>query len=219
MAIARRLIMRSEGLTMMTDPDVVPGRMMRRVKRAGAIRFLLLPALSALCFDDALANENICEAEMIRASRESGVPLPVLYAVALTETGQRDGLRAYAMNIHGRPAFHATLGEALATFDRVRRQGETLVDIGCMQINFRYHGKKFASVEEMFAPSRNVDYAAGFLKDLRRTEGSWTATVARYHAGPGNAPAQKTYVCAVIRNMVASGFGAWTSEASAFCGR
>ncbi|MGJ0509981.1 MAG: transglycosylase SLT domain-containing protein [Methylocystis sp.] len=155
---------------------------------------------------------------MIRASKKSAVPLPVLYAVALTETGQREGLHVYAMNIHGRPAFNATLTEAMATFARARRQGESLVDIGCMQINYRYHGKQFASVEEMFDPSRNVDYAARFLSELHKKEGSWTATVARYHAGPGNAPAQKTYVCAVIRNMVASGFGAWTREASAFCG-
>lgn len=156
---------------------------------------------------------------MIRAAREHAVPLPVLFAVALTETGQRGALHAYAMNIHGRPAFNATLAEAMTTFEHARRQGETLVDIGCMQINYKYHGKQFASVEEMFSPSRNVDYAARFLEQLHAREGSWTATVARYHAGPGNAPAQKTYVCAVIRNMVASGFGAWTSEAAAFCGR
>jgi hypothetical protein len=43
--------------------------------------------------------------------------------------------------------------------------------------------------------------------------------VARYHAGPDNAPAQRRYVCAVIRNMVQSGFGAWTREAASFCER
>ncbi len=155
---------------------------------------------------------------MIRASRETDVPLAVLYAVALTETGQRGALHAFAMNIHGKPAFNATLPEALSTFDQARRQGENLVDIGCMQINYRYHGKHFTSVQEMFEPSKNVDYAARFLKTLHKGEGTWTSAVARYHAGPGNAPAQKRYVCAVIRNMVSSGFGAWTAEASTFCG-
>jgi soluble lytic murein transglycosylase-like protein len=154
---------------------------------------------------------------MIRAARENAMPVAVLYSVALTETGQRGSLRAFAMNVHGRPAANATLEEALATFAAAGRRGETLVDIGCMQINYRYHGRKFASVEDMFDPARNVDYAARFLKDLKRREGSWTAAVARYHAGPGNAPAQRRYVCAVIRNMVASGFGAWTPEALSFC--
>jgi soluble lytic murein transglycosylase-like protein len=41
--------------------------------------------------------------------------------------------------------------------------------------------------------------------------------VARYHAGPNNNPAQKRYICAVIRNLVATGFGAWTPEAKRFC--
>jgi len=55
------------------------------------------------------------------------------------------------------------------------------------------------------------------MKALRRQEGSWTLAVARYHAGPNNNPAQKKYVCAVIVNMIASGFGNWTEPARQFC--
>ena len=69
----------------------------------------------------------------------------------------------------------------------------------------------------MLDPPRNVAYAARFLRELREREGSWTMAVARYHAGPNNDPAQKRYVCRVISNMVASGFGGWTAEARAFC--
>jgi soluble lytic murein transglycosylase-like protein len=69
----------------------------------------------------------------------------------------------------------------------------------------------------MFNPRENVEYAAQFLKDLRVKEGSWTLAAARYHAGPDNNPAQKQYVCAVMANMVASGFGKWTPSARAFC--
>ncbi len=154
---------------------------------------------------------------MILAANENSVPVAVLYAVALTETGQRGSLHAYAMNIEGRPSFNSTLEEALRRFSAARENGARLIDLGCMQVNHHYHGKRFRSVEEMFDPRRNVDYAARFLRDLRRTEGSWTAAVARYHAGPNNAPAQRSYVCAVIGNMVASGFGAWTRELAVFC--
>lgn len=156
---------------------------------------------------------------MARAAQEHGVPLAVLYAVALTETGQRGALHAFAMNIEGRPAFNAELQDALAAFAGARRRGARLIDIGCMQINHHYHGKQFASIERMFEPAQNVDYAARFLAALRKSEGSWTAAVARYHAGPGNPVAQRTYVCAVIRNMIASGFGGSTPQSAAFCGR
>ncbi len=154
---------------------------------------------------------------MARAARGSDVPLAVLYAVALTETGQRGALHPYAMNVEGRPLFSGSLSEALSAFHMAQARGAKLIDVGCMQINHHYHGARFASVEAMFDPSRNVDYAARFLRALYKTEGTWTSAVARYHAGPGNAPAQRSYVCAVIRNMVASGFGAWTPEADELC--
>jgi soluble lytic murein transglycosylase-like protein len=86
-----------------------------------------------------------------------------------------------------------------------------------MQINHHYHARHFASVEEMLDPAKNVEYGARFLKELYQREGSWTMAVARYHAGPDNDAAQKKYVCRVIANMVATGFGEWTSEAKAFC--
>ena len=41
--------------------------------------------------------------------------------------------------------------------------------------------------------------------------------VARYHAGPHNNAAQKIYICRVVANMVATGFGQWTPAAAHFC--
>jgi soluble lytic murein transglycosylase-like protein len=159
----------------------------------------------------------VCEREMTRASAKYGVPLGVLYAVGLTETGRRGTLSPFALNIEGPSYFPQTLDEALQKFHAAESQGVKLIDIGCMQINHYYHGSHFSSLEAMFDPHSNVDYAARLLKDLKAQEGSWTLAAARYHAGPDNDPAQKQYVCEVITNMVASGFGAWTESARAFC--
>jgi soluble lytic murein transglycosylase-like protein len=185
------------------------------MRRAAATAVLL----ACTCKAQAIDSSNVCEREMLRSARSADVPVAVLYAVALTETGQRGALHAYAMNIEGRPKFNASLQEALSAFEGARRGGARLIDVGCMQVNHHFHGKNFASLDEMFDPKKNVDYAARFLRNLRASEGSWTAAVARYHAGPGNVPAQKSYVCAVIGNMVASGFGAWTQQSKSFCGR
>jgi len=154
---------------------------------------------------------------MLRAAQENGVPVGVLYAVALTETGQRGSLHAFAMNVGGRPVFNPALPDALKVFARARADGVKLIDIGCMQVNHHYHGRNFSSVEEMFESRKNVDYAAKFLRDLYVVEKSWTEAVARYHAGPNNPPAQRTYVCAVIANMISSGFGSWTQQSKSFC--
>jgi soluble lytic murein transglycosylase-like protein len=137
--------------------------------------------------------------------------------VGLTETGRKGKLSPYALNIEGKTVFTDSEAEAMKSFRNARRGGAKLIDLGCMQINHHYHGSDFSSVEEMLDPHKNVAYAAKFLNELRLREGSWTMAVARYHAGPNNNPAQKRYVCMVIRNLVASNFGAWTPEARKFC--
>ena len=154
---------------------------------------------------------------MIRASQTYGVPLAVLYAVGLTETGNKGSLSPFALNLEGPSVKAASLDEALHRFEDARKHGLVLIDVGCMQINHHFHGSKFRSVADMFDPAQNVAYAAHFLKELRQREGSWTLAAARYNAGPNNNPAQKRYVCTVITNMVASGFGSWTQAARAFC--
>jgi len=181
------------------------------------IAALALFTSSAAAVAPAAAADNACEREMKSASVKYDVPLGVLYAVGLTESGRRDSLQPYAMNIEGRAYFATSVADGVQHFEAARTAGARLIDIGCMQINEHFHGDKFASVATMFDPHLNVDYGARFLKTLRAQEGDWTLAVARYHAGPNNNPAQKQYVCTVITNMVATGFGAWTAPARAFC--
>ncbi len=162
---------------------------------------------------------HLCEQEMARAARAQNIPLGVLYSVGLTETGSHGVLQPYAMNIDGEAVASTNLHEAIGRFRLASSRGAKFIDIGCMQINHRFHSKNFASLEDMFDARRNVDYAAQFLKQLRARESSWTMAVARYNAGPDNNPAQKKYVCAVIGNMVRSGMGGWTDNARRFCGQ
>jgi soluble lytic murein transglycosylase-like protein len=158
-----------------------------------------------------------CEREVARAARVHGIPLGVLYAVGLTETGRRGTLYPYALGAEGQTVFAKDLDDAMVNFEAMRRRGVKLIDLGCMQINHYYHGDKFDSVRAMFDPAKNVDYAARFLKELKQREGSWTMAVARYNAGPNNQPAQKRYICHIVDHLVSSGFGAWTDKARAFC--
>jgi soluble lytic murein transglycosylase-like protein len=182
--------------------------------------FLTASIFSALAVSQPAAGEtqNVCEREMIAAARKYNVPLGVLYAVGLTETGRRNSLYPYALNIEGQSVFPPSRQAAKQDVMDAQLLGKKLIDIGCMQINHHYHGDQFRSVDQMLEPRANVQYAARFLKNLRQRQGSWTMAVARYHAGPNNDPAQKRYVCTVIRNMVASGFGNWTKKSKQFCG-
>lgn len=192
-------------------------------ERAPALAKRLRIALAAasisslLAFPAAAAAANACEAEILRAADRYGVPAGILYAVGLTETGKKGSLHPNALNIEGRAVFARNREDAVRAFEQARRAGVKLIDLGCMQINHRYHAAEFSSLRDMLDPRRNVDYAARFLVQLKRRHGTWSMAVARYHAGPDNDPAQKRYVCRVIANMVATGFGQWTPDARVFC--
>jgi soluble lytic murein transglycosylase-like protein len=174
-------------------------------------------SISSLLLSTALAWGNPCEAEILRASQKYGVPAGILYAVGLTETGVKGSLQPYALNIEGKAVFARDRDDAEAEFAKARRQGAKLIDLGCMQINHHYHAGRFRSLGDMLDPRQNVDYAARFLLELKKRHETWSMAVARYHAGPDNDPAQRRYLCRVIANMVATGFGAWTPEARGFC--
>ncbi|WP_295807362.1 transglycosylase SLT domain-containing protein [uncultured Nitratireductor sp.] len=182
------------------------------MRRAAAFIFSL-----SLLTVNAQAADNACESEILRAAERYRVPPGILYAVGLTETGVKGSLQPYALNIEGTAVFARNANDAMRTFEQARAQGKKLIDLGCMQINHHYHGDQFENLRSMLDPRQNVDYAARFLVQLKRRHGSWSMAVARYHAGPNNDPAQKRYVCRVITNMVATGFGAWTSDARNFC--
>ena len=135
----------------------------------------------------------------------------------MTETGISGHLHAYALNLQGDTVYSLNKEQAIRRFIAAKASGMRLIDIGCMQLNYFYHGDRFSSVEQMFDPHLNVDYAARFLKELKQSEGSWTLAVGRYNAGKNNDPAQKRYVCKVLAHLVESGFGGWTAQSSAFC--
>ena len=172
---------------------------------------------SAATADLRAEDSRPCEREMARAAQLHGIPLGILYAVGLTETGRRGALHPYALGAEGQTVFAKDMKDGIASFETMKRRGVRLVDLGCMQINYHYHGQKFDSVQAMFNPAKNVDYAARFLKELKQREGSWTMAVARYNASPNNDPAQKRYVCHIVSHLVSSGFGAWTEKARSFC--
>lgn len=164
-------------------------------------------------------HEGVCEREVVRASAETGVPLGIFYAIALTESGRGGRLEPYALNVDGVSVFPGSRDMAKDILRRSLRAGARFVDLGCMQINYQFHRANFSSDDDMLDPVKNVDYAAQFLLRLRDREGTWTMAAARYHAGAKNFSAHQRYVCKVIENLVRSGLGAWTDRAKQACKR
>ena len=132
------------------------------------------------------AARNVCDAAAERASSETGVPAEVLRTVTRVETGRpRDGQVQpwpWAINVAGAGHWFDHEDEALAFAFRQVKSGARNFDVGCFQINYRWHGEAFVSIEDMFDPYRNALYAARFLAELHGEFGNWEAAAGAYHS-------------------------------------
>ena len=64
----------------------------------------------------------------------------------------------------------------------IRKLDVRSVDIGLMQINWKFHGRHFDSMLQLFDPATNLDYAARYLKSLLKEHGDLEQAVAHYHS-------------------------------------
>lgn len=148
----------------------------------------LLRHIAVLLFwaTGALARPD-CEALARNAERQFNLPAGLLVAIARTESGrsgQEGQGRAWpwTMNVAGEGSYFDSREEALAAMTQVLTRGEDALDIGCMQLNWYWHGDHFRDLESMIDPALNVNYAARFLAELSQETGSWDAAVRFYHS-------------------------------------
>lgn len=92
------------------------------------------------------------------------------------------GINPYALNVKGKPLFAKSIQDAKDTIQSNLNSGVTNIDIGVMQINYRWHGEKFLNIDEMLDPVKNIDYAAKHLCGLYKFHGSWTKAIRYYHS-------------------------------------
>jgi hypothetical protein len=129
-----------------------------------------------------------CEVAIATVEREAGLPPRLLAAIARVESGRRDPATGtvepwpWTINAEGRGSFFPDKAAAIAAVRSLQAQGMRSIDIGCMQINLRYHPNAFASLEEAFDPLANARYAARFLNELKSTRADWMAAAAAYHS-------------------------------------
>lgn len=120
------------------------------------------------------------------AAEETGVPLRVLIALTLTETGKSHKGKLqpwpWALNDGGESHWFNTPDEALSYLEQSLASGSTNVDVGCFQLNYRWHGEAFSSLEEMIDPAANARYAAKLLAKLGRQNQDWISAAGAYHS-------------------------------------
>ena len=129
---------------------------------------------------------HICDQAAAYAAQETGVPVSVLQAISLTETGRKKSgvMRPWpwTVNMEGKGVWFDNEDDARAYVYKNYKRGARSFDVGCFQINYKWHGQEFASIEEMFDPNPNALYAANFLLQLFREKGDWSGAAGAYHS-------------------------------------
>ena len=155
------------------------------------LRFRVVFALSwAMTVGSAQAGDpgvaRICDEAAAAASLAEGTPVNVLRAITRTETGRsgEGGLQPWpwTVNMEGAGRWFESRDAALAYATANFQRGARSFDVGCFQINYKWHGHAFSSIEEMFDPLTNARYAARFLRDLHQELGSWSAAAGAFHS-------------------------------------
>ena len=116
---------------------------------------------------------TLCLEATAAAEALSGVPKDLLHAIFLSWSGvhrEAAGARVawpWTINVEGEGRYFDTKQAAVDGVRALIRSGVYSIDIGCMQLNYRWHGENFRSVEHILEPERNISYAARFLRRRR----------------------------------------------------
>ena len=135
-----------------------------------------------------MASDNLCAAEASASERLYGIPPALLHAISIVESGRYDAdSRAtiawpWTVTAEGQGRYLPSKAEAIAEVRRLKARGIQNIDVGCMQVNLRYHPDAFADLEQAFDPAANVAYAARFLKGLYEATGHWPTAASYYHS-------------------------------------
>lgn len=141
------------------------------------LQIIVLSTIFCASFASAVA-ENECLNAITKYEQLYSIPKGLLKAVSKVESAYNplalnDGLKQHKFK---------NKQEAIERITYLQSIGKTNFDVGCMQINYRWHYKNFTSVEEMLDVDWNVRYAASHLYGLYKEHESWQIAIRYYHS-------------------------------------
>jgi Transglycosylase SLT domain len=160
-------------------------------RRAVALLCIATSFSSLLYADDAVPSAY----RLIAA--EYGIPVQLFYAVALAESGKTiESMKhrrpwPWTLNIAGQGVYFSSRWQAWRALDQSLRSGQDSVDIGLMQVNWRFHEERLGSSWLALEPHHNLAVGAEILRRCYLERRDWWASVGCYHAPSDNNRAQR----------------------------
>jgi hypothetical protein len=139
-----------------------------------ALVFFLFSFCSNLVYasiDYELRESRKCSSIFSYFEKKYNLPVHNLHAISLHETAKKHSQHNISMvwpwtvmnNKEGKGYHFKTQGEAIRYVRMQFMVRNNNLDVGCMQINLKYHPDAFVSLQQAFSPRNNIEYGAKFL--------------------------------------------------------
>lgn len=138
--------------------------------------------------DKEIQESHKCSSIFSYFEKKYKLPKDILHSISLQETKKPHSTHnigfvwPWTVNVEGQGFHFSNKYEALRFTKAQLRSGKSSIDVGCMQINLKYHPDAFTSVEQAFSPYKNIAYAAFLLRKHYEKHGSWDKAIGTYHS-------------------------------------
>ena len=148
--------------------------------------FILILLFSKSAFSN-LNYSDTCQKEINIIEKQIDIPKGLLTAIGKTESGRFKNDKTvviwpWTINTGKKSLFFDNkIQMKNFVINEIKKENYNL-DVGCMQINLKWHGSKFKNILDVLDPMVNVSYATSFLYELHSNFGNWDEAIKRYHS-------------------------------------
>ncbi len=150
----------------------------------------MLTANASLAYFDYQMRQSLkCVSLFTYYEKKYNLPTDTLHSIALKESGVTHKVHKniipwpWAINVAGKGFYFDSKNQAANFLLAQLREGKKNIDVGCMQINLKYHNTNFRTINQALEPCHNIEYAAKLLQEHFEKHGNWQKAIAYYHSG------------------------------------
>ena len=126
--------------------------------------------------------ENTIESVELQTDIPKGLLLGIGKAEAIRKINSKYIIWPWTINHAGKSLFFDNKEQMKNYVFKNLKRKDFNIDVGCMQINIKWHKNNFKKISDMFEVNPNISYAASFLKQLKNKHGSWDKAIKHYHS-------------------------------------
>ena len=147
------------------------------------ISFLIL---AKEAFTDNIDKLKLCENTIESVELQTDIPKGLLLGIgkaeAIRKINNKYIIWPWTINHAGKSLFFDDKEQMKNYVFKNLKRKDFNIDVGCMQINIKWHKNNFKKISDMFEINPNISYAASFLQQLKNKYGSWDKAIKHYHS-------------------------------------